>query len=96
MCLHRTRLRCFGSAGLGQQDGFLELLGHKVVADAVQAAVGRGNAPRHGGEVLHKVVEGTGFSVLCYKPGNDYEVGRQKTQQKHNQIGINDVKSFLD
>lgn len=72
-------LICFVSAGFRQQNGFLEFLGHEVVADAVQAAVGRGNAPRQGKEVHHDLAQETASSnILHYEPEKYPKVGWQK------------------
>ena len=58
----------------------MELLGHKVVADTIQAAVGRGNTPCHGGEVLQNLEQETRSSdALHYEPGKYPKVGWQKT-----------------
>lgn len=58
----------------------MELFGHKVVADTIQAAVGRGNTPRQGGEVLHNLDQETGSSdTFHYEPGKYSKVGWQKT-----------------
>lgn len=48
----------------------MELLGHKVVADTIQAADRCGTTACHGGDVLHNVERETGsFNALHYEPG---------------------------
>lgn len=75
----------------------MELLSDKVVADTVEAAVGRGNAPHHRGEVVHDTEQETGNSNSLHdERGKQPKAGWQKTDQKYDQICINNVYSFLD